>query len=75
MIADDFHDCNAVAKALVQKFVAISLPSDNPLSCTTVSYGHVFAYVVDFPTLRLIWHDAIKHGDGDRMITFPDIYF
>ena len=26
MATDDLHDCNAVAKALVEKFVAISLP-------------------------------------------------
>ena len=72
MITDNLHDCNAVAKALVKKFVAISLPSDDQSSASSPN-DSVHAYAVDFLTLGLIWygfHDSIKHGDGDRIITY-----
>ena len=69
---DDLHDCNAVAKALVEMFLAMSLPpvepssSDEPLSpsddheslsnLSSANYDSVYAYAADFLTPGLLWH-------------------
>ena len=60
-------DCNVVANALVEKFVKISLPSDEP-STSPPFHDFVQAYVTDFLTIGLLWHgfhDAIRDGDGN----------
>ena len=75
-------DCNAVAKALVEKFVVISLPpvepsspSDDHESSSHLSSTNdsVYAYAVDFLTMGLLWHgfhDSITHGDGDQIVIY-----
>ena len=65
-------DCNVVAKALVEKFVKISLSSDEPNS-SAPCYDFVQAYATDFLTIGLLWHgfhDAIREGDGNRLLTY-----
>lgn len=72
MATDALHDCNAVAKALVKKFVVVSLPSDDP-SSVSLPTDSVYAYAIDFLTLGLLWHgfhDSVRHGDGDQIITY-----
>ena len=54
-------DCNVVAKALVEKFVKIFLPSDEP-STSPPCHEFVQAYATDFLAIGLLWHgfhDAI----------------
>ena len=83
MTTDDLHDCNAVAKILVEKVVVISLPPVEPSSpsddhessshLSSTNHDSVYAYAVDFLTMGLLWHgfhDSIKHGDGDRIIIY-----
>lgn len=73
MSADNLPiDCNVVAKALVEKFVKISLPSDEP-STSPPCHDFVQAYATDFLTIGLLWHgfhDAIQEGNGNRILTY-----
>jgi len=65
-------DCNTVAKAIVQQYVNISLPSDEPTTNSSSS-DFVRAYAMDFLTLALLWHgyhDSVRHGDGNRILTY-----
>ena len=65
------HACNVVAKALVKKFVFISLSLDKPTSC--IDHISVHAYTqLSFP-MGLLWHgfhDSAKHRNGDRIIPY-----
>ena len=50
----------------------ITLPSDEP-NVNSASTDFVQTYAMDFLTLGLLWrgfHDAIKHGDGNRILTY-----
>ena len=65
-------DCNVVAKAFVEKFVKISLPSDEP-SSSPPCHDFVQVYATDFLTIALLshgFHDAIREGDGNRILTY-----
>ena len=66
-------DCEAVAKAIVQQFVNITLPSDEPTTDSASSCDCVQAYAMDFLTLGLLWHgyhESVRHGDGNRILTY-----
>jgi len=72
MTTDNLDNCNDVAKALVKKFVALSLPSDEP-SSVLLPTDSVYEYAIDFLTIGLLWHgfhDSIRHGDGNRIVTY-----
>jgi len=63
-------DCNAIAECIVSKFVNIAIPN------SAVSGGmndSVYTYATDFLTMSLLWHgfhDAIRMGDGNRILTY-----
>jgi len=62
-------NCNEVAKALVKKFVKASLEGD----ATEVPDDSVYAYATDLLSSCLLWHgfhDAIREGDGNRIMTY-----
>ena len=67
-------DCNIVAKVIVEHFVKITLTSDDhEPNATSVSGDSVQAYAMDVLSLLLLWkgyHDAIKHGDGARILIY-----
>ena len=72
-MTDDIGDCNLVAKSLVEQFVKVSLPCDEALQHETTCNDFVHAYAVDFLTTGLLWqgfHDAIRCGDGDRILVY-----
>lgn len=66
-------DCKVVAESIVNKFVHISIPtSGDPSSGMSVG-DFVYAYASDFLTMTLLWHgfhDAIRMGDGNRILTY-----
>jgi len=65
-------DCKVVAESIVNKFVNISIPTSGDSSSVT-SVDSVYAYATDFLTMALLWHgfhDAIKMGDGNRILSY-----
>ena len=69
--ADQMSDCLQCSKAIVSKFVNVHLPSsqEEPTSINDMAHG----YAVDLLTLSLLWHgyhDAIKEGDGNRILLY-----
>ena len=87
---DVLGDCKAVAKAIVEQFVRVSLPSPEQIFCPPTDDSEVslpsaeqascpptddsvYNYATDFLTLGLLWHgfhDAIRSGDGDRIMIY-----
>ena len=62
--------CNDIAKSLVRKCIKIDL-----FSRTTEipPKGTDYSYAVDIMSLGLLWHgfhDAVREGDGDRIIRY-----
>ena len=74
----EVSDCNVLAKGIVEQFVKVSLPcfcddDDESLPCEATCTDFVYAYAVDFLTIGLLWqgyHDAIRCGDGNRILTY-----
>jgi len=67
-------DSKPIAESIVNKFVNISVPDhDGATSTDAVNVDDcVFAYATDFLTLALLlhgFHDAIKMGDTNRMLS------
>ena len=62
--------CCEIAKSLVSRWIKISLPS----SITDVPpKGTDYGYALDIMSLGLLWHgfhDAVREGDGDRIIRY-----
>ena len=59
-----------VSQAVVKKFVQVVVPLPSSASAPKVKDA-VFLYATEVLTLGLIWenfHDAIKKGDGDRLV-------
>jgi len=59
-----------LSKAIVEKFVKITLPSPSSPS-TSTSNDKVFLYATEVLTLGLIWenfHDATREEDGERLV-------
>ena len=70
-------DCNVVADAIIVKFVQVSIPTNEPISNNDTSRSNVqdsvYAYATDYLTMALLWygfHDAIKMGDGNRILSY-----
>ena len=66
-------DCKAIAESIVNKFVNISIPDSAVSGNVTNVNDSVYAYATDFLTMALLWHgfhDAIKMGDGNRMLSY-----
>ena len=62
-------NCNEIAKQLVKRFVKISFKGGQ----TTVPDDSVYAYATDLLSICLLWHgfhDAIREGDGDRIMRY-----
>ena len=67
----DTDDCLMCAKNVVSKFVNVRLfSSEAPdVNCSDMAYN----YASDLLTLGLLWHgyhDAIKEGDGNRILLY-----
>ena len=63
------NDCITVAEQIVSCFVKI-IPSDETPLCSKDSK---FNYATDLLTMCLLWHgfhDAVKEGDGDRIVLY-----
>jgi len=63
--------CRDVAKCLVRKWIKITLSSSS--TETPASDGTDYSYALDIMSLGLLWHgfhDAVREGDGDRIIRF-----
>ena len=66
-------NANVVAKSLVEQFVKISLPCDEPSQREATCRDFVHAYAVDFLTTGLLWqgyHYATRCGDKNRILTY-----
>lgn len=62
-----------VAKAVVDTFVTLKWCTDHSQLPTAASPDGVQAYAKEVLTLGLVWwgfHDAIREGDGGRVITY-----
>ena len=72
MKAEDLPiDCNMVADAIINKYVKVSIPSDEVVDKSI--QDSVYAYATDYLTMALLWHgfhDAIKMGDGNRIMSY-----
>ena len=65
-----FTSANKLARAIVLNYVRI----ENQSQCEDGVYG----YVVEFLTLALLWHgfhDAIREGDGERILRYWKFLF
>ena len=64
----NIEDCLVCAKEVVKKFVNVQLSSQIPVAnFNDMSYN----YATNLLTLGLLWygyHDAIKEGDGNRIL-------
>ena len=66
----DVDTCISLSKRIIKKFVKISLPGEEP---TNAPDDDVFNYATDLLSFCLLWHgfhDAIREGDGDRILTY-----
>ena len=62
--------CNEIAKGLVRRWIKISRSSS---TAETPLKGTDYSYAMDFMSLGLLWHgfhDAVREGDGDRIIRY-----
>jgi len=69
---DDPDDCVTVAHQIVKSFVRINHPKESASSPTCINDSK-FNYATDLMTMCLLWHgfhDAVKEGDGDRIIMY-----
>ena len=63
-----FTSANELARAIVLNYVRID-STQNQSQCEDGVYG----YAVEFLTLALLWHgfhDAIREGDGERILRY-----
>jgi len=63
--------CRDVAKRLVRKWIKITLSSSS--TETPAPNGTDYSYALDIMSLGLLWHgfhDAVREGDGDRIIRY-----
>ena len=63
-------NCNEIAKVLVKQFVKINLQEQET---STGPGDSVYAYATDLLSTCLLWHgfhDAIREGDGERIMTY-----
>jgi len=62
-------NCKTIADLVVKKYVKINLPD-----CTEAATDDsVYNYTLDFMGIGMLWlgfHDAIREGDGDRIIRY-----
>jgi len=61
-------DCKVIAESIVNITIPTSGDSSNGMNVDSVH-----AYATDFLTMALLWHgfhDAIKMGDGNRIVTY-----
>ena len=64
------HQCNTVAKEIVKRWVKIKLSSDK---ANNPPKGTDYSYAMDVMSLGLLchgFHDAVREGDGDRIIRY-----
>lgn len=65
------EDCIALSKKIVSKFVIIELPLEK--NSESSECDQMYNYATDLLTVSLVWHgfhDAIKEGDGNRIIRY-----
>jgi len=68
---DSEINCKSVAELIVKNYVKISLPGST--EATMASDDSVFNYTSDLMGIGMLWlgvHDAIREGDGDRIIRY-----
>ena len=72
LMKDEPTTCCEVAKSIVRKWIKITVSTDKPSvppNCKGTDYG----YAVDLMSLGLLWHgfhDAVREGDGDRIMRY-----
>lgn len=72
LMNDEPTSCCEVAKSIVRKWIKISISSAQPSvpqNCNGTDYG----YALDLMSLGLLWHgfhDAVREGDGDRIMRY-----
>jgi len=62
-------DVTALSEKIVNSYVQLAIPSPNAQCSQTTD--KISLYAMQLLTLSLLWsnfHDAIKEGDGDRII-------
>ena len=67
---DDSDDCSTVANQIVKQFIPINHSEE--LLSSPINDSR-FNYATDVLTMCLLWHgfhDAVKEGDGDRIIMY-----
>lgn len=64
-------DVLSLSKAIVDRFVKITVPSSSVATVKNDKVDKVCMYAMEVLTLGLLWHnfhDSIKEGDGERII-------